>query len=123
MIRGGDSLASRMDWPLFICAVLISLLGMWVPPNQMEVRSNAGAPMLAGAVLFHFALMQELPATSYLTRADKLMLGVYTSLILGMLSTWAMFIVKEENMGVVFRIARIVVPLLTVVVMGLAVYV
>ncbi|HEX6277213.1 MAG TPA: hypothetical protein VFZ53_29430, partial [Polyangiaceae bacterium] len=69
----------------------------------------------------HFALMQELPATSYLTRADKLMLGVYTSLILGMLSTWAMFLVKEENMDTVFRLARIVVPVLTVAVMALAV--
>jgi len=120
--RFAASAVFKVFVPAFVI-VLISLLGMWVPPNQMEVRSNAGAPMLAGAVLFHFALMQELPATSYLTRADKLMLGVYMSLILGMLSTWAMFLVKEENMGMVFRIARIVVPLLTVVVMGLAVYV
>lgn len=120
--RFAASAVFKVFVPAFVI-VLISLLGMWVPPNQMEVRSNAGAPMLAGAVLFHFALMQELPATSYLTRADKLMLGVYASLILGMLSTWAMFLVKEENMGVVFRVARIVVPLLTVVVMGLAVYV
>jgi hypothetical protein len=74
-------------------------------------------------VLFHFALMQELPATSYLTRADKLMLGVYTSLLLGMLSTWAMFLVKEESMDRVFRIARVVVPVLTVGVMAAAVYV
>jgi hypothetical protein len=120
--RFAASAVFKVFVPAFVI-VLISLLGMWVPPNQMEVRSNAGAPMLAGAVLFHFALMQELPATSYLTRADKLMLGVYTSLILGMLSTWAMFLVKEENMGVVFRIARVVVPVLTVVVMALAVYV
>lgn len=100
--------------------VLIALLGMWVPPDHMEVRSNAGAPMLAGAVLFHFSLMQELPATSYLTRADKLMLGVYASLLLGMLSTWAMFLVDESKMVNVFRIARMAVPIATVVVMSLA---
>jgi hypothetical protein len=100
--------------------VLISLLGMWVPPRNMEVRSNAGAPMLAGAVLFHFSLMQELPATSYLTRADKLMLGVYASLLLGMLSTWAMFLVDEDKMNLVFRVARTAVPIATVVVMALA---
>ena len=64
--------------------------------------------------------MQELPATSYLTRADKLMLGVYVSLALGMISTWWMFLVKEENMGVVFRIARISVPILTAIVMAFA---
>ena len=74
----------------------------------------------AGAVLFHFALMQELPATSYLTRADKLMLGVYVSLALGMVSTWWMFLVKEHNVPVVFKVARMAVPLLSSVTMALA---
>jgi hypothetical protein len=118
--RFATSAAFKVFVPAFVI-VLISLLGMWVPPNEMEVRSNAGAPMLAGAVLFHYALMQELPATSYMTRADKLMLGVYVSLALGMISTWWMFLVKEENMETVFRTARVVVPVLTVVVMALAV--
>jgi hypothetical protein len=117
--RFATSAAFKVFVPAFVI-VLIALLGMWVPPNEMEVRSNAGAPMLAGAVLFHYALMQELPATSYMTRADKLMLGVYVSLALGMVSTWWMFVVKEHNMEVVFRVARTVVPILTVVVMTLA---
>jgi hypothetical protein len=86
----------------------------------MEVRSNAGAPMLAGAVLFHFALMQELPPTSYLTRADKLMMGVYLCLLLGMISTWWMFLVKEENIPIVFRVGRVVVPVLNLIVMVVA---
>jgi hypothetical protein len=117
--RFATSAAFKVFVPAFVI-VIIALLGMWVPPGEMEVRSNAGAPMLAGAVLFHYALMQELPATSYMTRADKLMLGVYVSLALGMISTWWMFLVKEENMEVVFRVARVVVPILTVVVMALA---
>lgn len=119
--RFAASAAFTVFVPAFVI-VLIALLGMWVPPSQMEVRSNAGAPMLAGAVLFHFALMQELPATSYLTRADKLMLGVYASLMLGMISTWVMFLVEEKNQYMVFRVARAFVPLATVVVMGLAVW-
>jgi hypothetical protein len=122
---GLDRFAASAAFTVFVPAfviVLISLLGMWVPPSLMDVRSNAGAPMLAGAVLFHFALMQELPATSYLTRADKLMLGVYVSLMLGMISTWVMFLVKEGNQYMVFRVARVVVPIATVVVMGLAVW-
>jgi hypothetical protein len=117
--RYATSAAFKVFVPAFVI-VIISLLGMWVPPNEMEVRSNAGAPMLAGAVLFHFALMQELPATSYLTRADKLMMGVYICLLLGMLSTWFMFLVKEERMELVFRVARWVVPPLSGVVMVLA---
>jgi hypothetical protein len=46
------------------------------------------------------------------------MLAVYISLALGMVSTWWMFLVKEENMDTVFRVARIAVPVLTVVVMA-----
>jgi hypothetical protein len=120
---GLDRFAASATFKVFVPAlviVFISLLGMWVPPNEMEVRSTAGAPMLAGAVLFHFALMQELPATSYLTRADKLMLGVYVCLLLGMISTWCMFLVKPERQMLVFRIARAVVPVMTVAVMLLA---
>jgi hypothetical protein len=117
--RYATSAAFKVFVPAFVI-VIISLLGMWVPPNEMEVRSNAGSPMLAAAVLFHFSLMQELPATMYLTRADKLMLGVYVSLALGMLSTWCMFLVPEGKMFVVFRWARIIVPVLTAVAMGLA---
>jgi hypothetical protein len=115
--RFATSAAFKVFVPAFVI-VIIALLGMWVPPGEMEVRSNAGAPMLAGAVLFHYSLIQELPATSYLTRADKLMLAVYISLALGMISTWWMFLVKEENMDVVFRVARIAVPVLTVAVMA-----
>jgi hypothetical protein len=117
--RFATSAAFKVFVPAFVI-VLISLLGMWVPADEMEVRSNSGAPMLAGAVLFHFALMQELPSTSYLTRADKLMLGVYVSLALGMLSTWWMFLVKEENVPKVFRIARVAVPVGSAVTMALA---
>ena len=103
-----------------IVIVLISLMGLWMPHENLDIRSNAGAPMLAAAVLFHFALIQSLPAVSYLTRADKLMLGVYLALFLNMASTWAFFLVKEEHLDKVFRIGRMVVPPITVVVMVLA---
>lgn len=116
--RYATSAAFKVFVPAFVI-VLISLLGMWVPADEMEVRSNSGAPMLAGAVLFHFSLMQELPSTMYLTRADKLMLAVYISLLLGMISTWWMFLVEEHNVAKVFRIARIAVPTLSCIVMAL----
>jgi hypothetical protein len=119
--RFATSAAFKVFVPAFVI-VLISLLGMWVPAEEMEVRSNSGAPMLAGAVLFHFALMQELPSTAYLTRADKLMLGVYIALLLGMLSTWWMFLVKEHNVEKVFKIARIFVPVASAITMALAVF-
>ena len=103
--------------------VLISLTGMWVPPEELEVRSNAGAPMLAAAVLFHFSLIQSLPATGYLTAADKLMLGVYVSLLMNMGSTWMLMLGDERWADKVFKVARTAVPTLTAVVMTLAIVV
>lgn len=120
---GLDRFATSAAFSVFVPAfiiVLISLMGLWVPPSELEVRSNAGAPMLAAAVLFHYSLTQALPATGYLTRADKLMLGVYVSLLLNMASTWIFMIVDEEKVEDVFRTARTWVPIATVVVMGAA---
>jgi hypothetical protein len=118
--RFAQSAAFSVFVPAFII-VIISLMGMWVPPGELEVRSNAGAPMLAAAVLFHYSLIQSLPATPYLTHADKLMLGVYISLLLNMASTWALLIVDEEGQQKVFTLARTWVPIATAVVMVLSV--
>lgn len=118
--RFAQSAAFSVFVPAFII-VIISLMGMWVPPDELEVRSNAGAPMLAAAVLFHYSLIQSLPATAYLTHADKLMLGVYVSLLLNMASTWAILLFDEEGQQRVFVFARTWVPIATAVVMVLSV--
>jgi len=114
--RFGTSAAFSVYVPAFII-VIISLMGLWCPPDELEVRSNAGAPMLAAAVLFHYSLIQSLPATGYLTAADKLMLGVYVSLLLNMASTWSFLIVDEENLERTFKLWRAWLPLVTAAVM------
>jgi hypothetical protein len=120
--RFGTSAAFSVFVPAFII-VLISLTGMWVPPDELEVRSNAGAPMLAAAVLFHYSLTQALPATGYLTRADKLMMAVYACLLINMISTWFFMIVPEEKVNFVFRFARTWVPIASVALMAAGVMV
>ena len=80
-----------------IIIVLISVSGLWIPREELEVRSNATTPMLAAAVLFHYSLIQSLPATGYLTRADKLMMGVYLCLLLHMTLTWMWFMFEDEK--------------------------
>ncbi|MDB4945801.1 MAG: hypothetical protein JWP97_5335 [Labilithrix sp.] len=117
--RFATSAAFSVFVPAFII-VLISLTGMWVPPDELEVRTSAGAPMLAAAVLFHYSLIQALPATGYLTHADKLMLGVYVSLLLNMASTWMLMLGDERWMEHVFKVARTAVPIITGIVMLLA---
>ncbi|MBX3224629.1 MAG: hypothetical protein KF795_29205 [Labilithrix sp.] len=101
--------------------VLISLSGLWFPRSELEVRSNATTPMLAAAVLFHFALMQELPATAYLSRADKLMMAVYGCLFLHMVSSWIWFVFDESRTEVIFRWAKYICAPVTLVVMALAI--
>lgn len=98
--------------------VLISLSGLWFPRDELEVRSNATTPMLAAAVLFHFALMQELPATAYLSRADKLMMSVYACLFLHMLSSWIWFVFDEKHIETLFKWAKWVCAPLTFVIMA-----
>ncbi|CAN5809663.1 hypothetical protein BH09MYX1_BH09MYX1_06680 [soil metagenome] len=114
--RFATSAAFSVFVPAYII-VIISLFGIWVPPDELEVRTNAGAPMLAAAVLFHYSLIQSLPATGYLTRADKLMLSVYVSLSLNMAWTFLFLIVGEEKIERIFKAGRIWVPVLTVLVM------
>ena len=114
--RFAQSAAFSVYVPAFII-VLISLIGLWVPAEELEVRSNAGAPMLAAAVLFHYSLIQSLPATGYLTHADKLMLGVYVSLLMNMATTWVFMIVEEESIPFWFRFFRAWTPPATALVM------
>ena len=115
--RFATSAAFSVFVPAYII-VLISLFGIWVPPDELEVRSNAGAPMLAAAVLFHYSLIQALPATGYLTRADKLMLAVYVSLALNMAWTFLFLVVGEERVERAFKVGKWCVPVLTVAVMA-----
>jgi hypothetical protein len=114
--RFAQSAAFSVYVPAFII-VLISLIGLWVPPGELEVRSGAGAPMLAAAVLFHYSLIQALPATGYLTHADKLMLGVYVALLINMATTWGFLLVEEDKHDSLFRFFRAWVPPLTLLIM------
>ena len=111
--RYGTSAAFTVFVPAFVI-VLISLSGLWLPRDELEVRSNASAPMLAAAVLFHFTLDQALPPTPYLTRADKLMMSVYLALLLNMLATWAWFVFDERHEKRIFRLGKWIVPPLTI---------
>lgn len=120
---GLDRFATSAAFSVYVPAyiiVLISLIGLWVPAEELEVRSNAGAPMLAAAVLFHYSLISALPATGYLTHADKLMLGVYISLLMNMLTTWAFMVVDASTTETWFKRFRLYVPPLTVVVMAVS---
>lgn len=122
-ILGIQRFATNAVFSVFVPAfviVLISLSGLWLPRDELEVRANTAAPMLAAAVIFHFTLNQALPSTPYLTRADKLMMGVYAALIANMLATWAWFLFDEKHEQLIFWLGKRIVPPMTVVLMILA---
>jgi hypothetical protein len=118
--RFGTTALFTVFVPAFVI-VLISLSGLWLPREELEVRSNATTPMLAAAVLFHFALMSSLPATGYLTRADKLMLAVYACLALHMGLMWLWFVFDERYTDVIHLIGKRLGPPLTLLIMALGV--
>lgn len=114
--RYGTSAAFGVFVPPFII-VFISLFGLWVSPDHMTVRTNAGPPMLAAAVLFHYALLATLPETGYLIRADKIMLSVYASIFLNIATTLVVLKVDGKTVDRVLRIGRTWVPAAVVVIM------
>lgn len=118
--RFGTSAVFTVFVPALVI-VLISLSGLWFPRDELEVRCNATTPMLAAAVLFHFALMQELPATAYLSRADKLMMGVYACLGIHMLSSWIWFVFDEKHTETIFKWAKYILCPVTFAIMAMAI--
>jgi hypothetical protein len=119
--RYGTSAVFTVFVPAFVI-VLISLSGLWITRDELEVRSNATTPMLAAAVLFHYALIQNLPATAYLTRADKLMLSVYVILGVHMLASLFWFFFHEKHTDAIYRWARLIGVPLTLVILAMGVF-
>ncbi len=100
--------------PAFVI-VLVSLSGIWLSGKEVETRINSSAPMLAAAVLFHYTLSQEIPATAYLTRADKLMMGVYLGLMMNLFATWAFFFFDPKHEELIFKLGKYIVPPLNLI--------
>jgi hypothetical protein len=95
--------------PAFII-MLIALSGIWLPGSAIESRINSSAPMLAAAVFFHYSLTTELPPTAYMTRADKIMMGVYFGLMVNMFATWAFFFFDKKHEEKIYLLGRYIVP-------------
>jgi hypothetical protein len=99
--------------PAFVI-VLVSMSGIWLSGKEIETRINSSAPMLAAAVLFHYTVSQEIPATAYLTRADKLMMGVYLGLMMNLFATWAFFFFDPKHEDLIFKLGKYIVPPLNI---------
>lgn len=100
-------------FPAFVI-LFVSLSAVWLKFDNIDTRINTSAPMLAAAVLFHYTIVQELPATAYLTRADKVMLTVYLGLLLNLLASWCFFFFDENYSDKIYRYGKLIVPPLNI---------
>ena len=92
--------------------LLLGALYVWAGLNHFGPAGEKVVPLLAARGL---PMPREL---LYVASVFELVCGA--CLMLGMISTWWMFVVKAQNVEVVFKIARVVVPLGSVVVMLVA---
>lgn len=101
-------------FPAFVI-LFVSLSAVWLKVENIDTRINTSAPMLAAAVLFHYTIVQEIPATAYLTRADKVMLTVYIGLLLNLIASWCFFFFDEKHNEKIYKYGKIIVPPLNIV--------
>lgn len=106
--------------PLFI--VFVASLGLLLKAKSVTNRLGMGTAGLLSAVMFHISSTSSLPPLGYLTRVDKFMLGVYVILVANIISTVLIMVrddrKDEEGANSVFKLARIVVPVLALVILA-----
>ena len=112
--RYGTNALFTVFVPAFVI-LFVSLSGIWLNYDDLGDRINLSAPMLAAAVLFHYTLVQELPATPYLTRADKLMCSVYIGLIINLLASWMYFFFDRKYYDIIFNYSKKIIPPLNLI--------
>lgn len=74
-----------------VLILLMSLLALWLPPTELEVRSAMGVTALLSCIAFHYTQADTLPSVTYLVAADKLFLGAYVFITATMLITVVAF--------------------------------
>jgi hypothetical protein len=55
----------------------ISLLALFIAPQNFTMRITLAVTTLLAATTFHLSMLSGIPTTGYLTLADKIMIGVY----------------------------------------------
>jgi len=90
-------------WKVFFPLALIVFMAwtvFWIDPNQLGAQVGVSGAAVFTMISFHFSLGYYLPTVSYLTRADKYILGstvlVFLALGEGILTSYLAFNGKHE---------------------------
>ena len=99
--------------------LIISILAVFVSLDRVIIRLNMMTMSLLTAVFFHTNINASIPGISYLTIADRLMVGTYISIMFNILfsfiATQAWDTKGDEQGERFYIIAQVVVPMATIV--------
>jgi hypothetical protein len=65
----------------------ISLLALFIAPQNFTMRITLAVTTLLAATTFHLSMLSGIPTTGYLTLADKIMIGVYSLFLYNLASS------------------------------------
>jgi hypothetical protein len=65
----------------------ISLLALFIAPQNFTMRITLAVTTLLAATTFHLSLLSGIPTTGYLTFADRIMIGVYALFLYNLASS------------------------------------
>ncbi len=114
-------------WKVFLPLALIVFMAwtvFWVDPTQLGAQVGVSGAAVFTMIAFQFSLGFFLPRVSYLTRADKYILGstilVFLALGEGILTSWLALNGKHELSKRIDLWSRVVYPILFVLCMWIA---
>jgi hypothetical protein len=114
-------------WKVFFPLALIVFMAwtvFWIDPTQLGAQVGVSGAAVFTMIAFQFSLGYFLPRVSYLTRADKYVLGstilVFLALGEGILTSWLALNGKHELSRKIDRWSRVVYPLLFVLCIWIA---
>lgn len=111
--------------PLFL-VVLMAWIVFWIPREHVPSRIGLAATSMLTLIAYRFAMSSVLPPIAYLTRLDVFMIGasvlVFSALATAVAVTYTMDLVDEALADRINLAARVLTPLLVVLITWLALF-
>ncbi len=118
MVRDNLIIFVKVVTPV-ILFLLISLLGVFLPIDQISQRINLCVGALFSSVAYHVNIASGLPPVSYLTFVDKMMMGNYLLIFMNIFFCIAIFMANKNDYPNLERFLaksiRIILPTIFVV--------
>lgn len=112
--------------PVFFM-LLVAAVGLALRPKSIGPRFAASTGGLVPLVMFHVGQINSLPSVGYLTRLDKFMMASYVAflihIVFNLLIMRSEEVKTEEKSAKLYKAAAVAVPLFTVVLWVIALFV